>query len=117
MGVIVTEQYDLGCGLNVNSYYASINTNEIRVEKRVDEHREIQHDLETQTHSENITTTTRYTARAGFTMWVSKEARDAGKSPIGRTSIDISQETPITGNLYDVIYAKFKEGHPNSTDA
>ena len=117
MGVIVTEQYDLGCGLNINSYYASINTNDITMGKHVNEHLEHNYDPDTDTHTENITTTTQYTVDTGFTLWISKEARDTGKSPIGRSRVNINQETPITGNLYDVIYAKFKEIHPSSVDA
>jgi len=117
MGVIVTEQYDLGCGLNVNSYYASINTNEIRMERRDEERRDFQYNVETGESTETVTKTTTYELGAGLTLWVSKEARDTGKSSIGRTRVNISQETPITGNLYDVIYAKFKEAHPNSVNA
>ena len=116
MGVTVTEQYDLGCGLNINSYYASVNTNDIRMEKRIDERIEHNYDPETDTDTENITTTTRYIIDTKFTLWISKEARDTGKSPIGQSWVNISQETPITGNLYDVIYAKFKEIHPSSVD-
>jgi hypothetical protein len=117
MGVTVTEQYDLGCGLDVNSYYASINTNDIRMEKRVEEHRDHQYDPETETHTESVTTTTKYNLDAGFTFWVSQAARTSGKAPIGRTRIGVSQETPITENLYTVLYAKFKEVHPTAVDA
>jgi LEA14-like dessication related protein len=110
MGVTVTEQYDLGCGLDVNSYYASINMNDIRMVKR-EEHRNHQYD------PESVTTTTKYNLEAGFTFWVSQAARTSGKEPIGRTHISVSQETPITENLYTVLYAKFKELHPTAVDA
>jgi hypothetical protein len=116
MGVTVTEQYDLGCGLDVNSYYASINTNDIRMEKRVEEHRDHQYDPETGMQTESVTTITTYSLDAGFTFWVSQTAQTSGKAPIGHTRISVSQETPITENLYTVLYAKFKELHPTAVD-
>jgi hypothetical protein len=69
------------------------------------------------THTESVTTTTKYNLDAGFTFWVSQAARTSGKAPIGRTRIGVSQETPITENLYTVLYAKFKELHPTAVDA
>ena len=116
MGVNVTEELVLGSGVSVNSYYVSINTNEIRIRKDVRENREHVYDAETDTHTDSVTTTTKYTAEGGFTMWISKEAKESGKSSIGHKYVSIEQDTPITGNIYDVLYAELKTQLPNSTD-
>jgi|SRR6056300_59892 hypothetical protein len=117
MGVVVTEEYNLNSGLTLNSYYASINKNNITIEKCLDEYCERVYDPETDTTTENVIIKTRYTARTGFTLWISKEARDAGKSAISFINIDINRETPITENVYTVLYARFKELHPTAVDA
>ena len=101
MGVTVTEQYTLDSGLVVDSYYASLAHSEIRMQKP-----ELVYEQPD-----------RYTLHAGFTFWISKEARDSGKRAIGSEGISITQGTPIVGNTYDTLYGKFKEKHPNSVDA
>jgi len=101
MGVTVTEQYTLDSGLVVDSYYASLAHSEIRMQKP-----ELVYEQPD-----------RYTLDAGFTFWISKEARDSGKRAIGSEGISITQDTPIVGNTYDTLYGKFKEKHPNSVDA
>ena len=117
MGVNVIEELVLASGVSVNSYYMSINTNEIKVRKEVLENREPVYDAETCKYTDTVTTTTKYTAEGGFTMWISKEAKESGKSSIGHKYVGIEQDTPITGNIYDVLYAELKTRLPNSTDA
>ena len=99
MGVTVTEKYTLDSGLDVDSYYAAIANREIMMRKQ----EYMQPD--------------NYTLDARFTFWVSKEARDSGKLPIGGEGITITREDPIEENVYNVLYGKFKEKHPNSVDA
>jgi len=101
MGVTVTEKYTLDSGLDVDSYYASLAHSEIRMQKP-----ELMYEQPG-----------RYTLDAGFTFWISKEARDSGKRAIGSEGISITQGTPIAENVYGVLYGKFKEKHPNSVDA
>ena len=99
MGVTVTEKYTLDSGLDVDSYYASVAHREITMRKPEYEQPD------------------QYTLEARFTFWISKEARDLGKRPIGGEGITITQGTPIAENVYGVLYGKFKENHPNSVDA
>lgn len=98
MGVTVTEKYTLDSGLDVDSYYAAIANREIVMRKQ------------------EYTQPDNYTLDAGFTFWVSKEARDSGKRAIGSEGIRITREDPIAENVYNVLYEKFKEKHPNSVD-
>jgi len=108
MGVIVTEQTTLQTGVVLDSYYASINTNQIRVEK-----------IQTEEWGENAQIVARpikYLVDAKFTKWISKEAKEAGSKDIGYVKITDIKDDPIT-NAYDVLYAKFKEMHPTAVDA
>lgn len=100
----------------MSSYYASINTNELRIRKISTSNRVTTTDPETGVISETITPITTYTASVEFTVWVSKEARQAGKANIKSQRVTIQQET-LTGNIYELLYAKYKEDHPNSVDA
>lgn len=106
MGVIVTEDYTLLNGIVVESYYASINANEIRLVKR------------TQIYSPTLAPEPdTYELIAPFTLWISKEARETGKQSIGIEYVHVEQDTPFTDNVYDVLYSKFKNDHPNAVDA
>ena len=64
MGVIVTESIELGVGLSVDSYYISLDGNDIRIQR-------IQ-----QRHEEVLKST--FQIETSFTSWISKEAKDAG---------------------------------------
>lgn len=112
MGVIVTEEYTLGSGITINSYYASINTNDIRVTKDVREYP----NYDTETGEHTSTTTTKYRVEGTLTYWISLEAKEAGKSQIGMTRVSKESDTPITDNVYTMLYDKFKESHTNTTD-
>jgi hypothetical protein len=107
MGVTVSENIDLKNGLTVNSYYASINTNTVRTRKTMVEN----------TDSNVITTRTIFDATAELDVWVSKEARDANNEFIQHHYVKIEQETPFNGNLYELLYARYKEDHPTAVDA
>ena len=117
MGVIVTEEYNLPNGLSVSSYYASINENLLTIRKMRIPERVSTTDPTTGVVTETITPKTVYTATVPLTGWVSKEAREAHKASVLSHHATIEQETPITGNVYELLYAKYKEDHPNSVDA
>lgn len=92
MGVIINETITLSNGLNVTDPYASLFTNDIRIEKRV----------------EKVSTTTKYTLDGCFCMWVNKDMRNDNKGSIGHIPVRIESTTPFTGNVYDTLYNKLK---------
>jgi hypothetical protein len=104
MGVILNETITLSNGLTATNPYASIGENDIRVEKRVDKERN--HDPVTDV--ETVTTTTKYILHGRFTMWVSQALRANGSRDIGSLSINVESDTPLTGNVYDLLYNKLK---------
>jgi hypothetical protein len=57
-----------------------------------------------------------YAINAYFNIWVSKEMRDQGRAMIGGKGVTIESDTPITENVYDVLYDKLKEGLTNYTE-
>ena len=117
MGVTVTEDIELNNGLKVESYYASINTNELTIRKSSFPKITTTTDPETGAVTSTTTPSTVYSATSRLNVWVSKDARDANKQSIQDRHVRIQQETPITGNVYELLYAKYKEDHPNSVDA
>ena len=118
MGVTVTENIDLNNGMSVESYYASINTNKIRYDKTFIPKTTTATDPDTGTVTNVTTPITVFYVSATLNVWVSKEARDANKQSIKSDNVSISQEeTPFNGNLYELLYAKYKEDHPTAVDA
>ena len=104
MGVTLNETITLSSGLTATNPYASVGENDIRVEKRVREERN--HDPETDV--ETVTTTTKYILEGRFTMWVSQALRASGSRDIGGFGVSVESETPLTGNVYDLLYNKLK---------
>jgi hypothetical protein len=104
MGVILNETITLSNGLTVTNPYASVGENHIRVEKQVNEER----NLDYETDVETVTTTTKYILEGRFTMWVSQVLRASGSRDIGGFGVTIESETPLTGNVYDLLYNKLK---------
>ena len=89
MGVIINETITLTNGLTVTNPYASVGVNDIRIEKRVDNNPQ-------------------YTIEGRFTMWVSQALRASGSGDIGCILVRIGSNTPATGNIYELLYNKFK---------
>ena len=102
MGVILNETITLSNGLTVTNPYASLATNDIRMEKRVEEVRDFVGE------TEKVSTTTKYTLECHFTMWLNKEMRDSNMRNIGGIHVSIESTTPFTGNVYDTLYNKLK---------
>ena len=94
MGVTINETITLSNGLTVTNPYASLATNGIRMEKRVE--------------NMMVSTTTKYILEGHFTMWLNKEMRDSNKGNIGGIHVSIESTTPFTGNVYDTLYNKLK---------
>jgi putative lipoic acid-binding regulatory protein len=102
MGVTINETITLSNGLTVTNPYASLATNDIRMEKRVEEVRDFVGE------TEKVSTTTKYILDGHFTMWLNKEMRDSNKGNIGGIHVSIESTTPFTGNVYDALYNKLK---------
>lgn len=105
MGVIVTEDVTLDTGLTINKYYASLSTNEARVQKRVEQHR-------TYDANNNVTESTRteYVIEGLFHLWVSKEAKEAGSKPFANKNVRVIQSSAPSASVYEILYTKLKEG-------
>lgn len=95
MGLNVTEEIVLRNGLTVNSFYAAIANNTIKIEKISDI----------------------YFLSARISFWVSKEARDSSKESIGSREITVDSETSPSDNVYEILYTRLKSFYPNSVDA
>ena len=104
MGVTLNETITLSSGLTATNPYASVGENDIRVEKRVREER----NRDPGTDVETVTTTTKYILEGRFTMWVSQALRASGSRDIGSFGVSVESETPLTGNVYDLLYNKLK---------
>lgn len=50
-----------------------------------------------------------YTLSASFGVWVSKEAKDAGRRQVSFRNVEVMSETPFTANLYDLLYDEVKK--------
>jgi hypothetical protein len=113
MGLAVSEQLELGVGLTVNSYYISLNENDIRIQrtqKRVFVHTE-------EGGPQEVLKAPKFHVEANFTSWISKAAKDAGNTSIGSKHITLELDAAPTGNIYEIVYNKLKEGLTNYVDA
>jgi hypothetical protein len=113
MGLTVSEQLELGVGLTVNSYYISLNENDIRIQRT--QERDFVY-TEEGGHQE-VLKDPKFRVEAGFTSWISKAAKDAGNTSIGRKHITLELDAAPTGNIYEIVYNKLKEGLTNYVDA
>jgi hypothetical protein len=113
MGLTVTEKVELGVGLTVDSYYISLNENDIRVQRRQERERVY---TEEGGHQE-VLKAPKFLVDAGFTSWISKAAKDAGNGSIGRKGVSLELDAAPTGNIYELVYNKLKEGLTNYVDA
>jgi len=104
MGVTLNETITLSNGLTATNPYASVGENDIRVEKRVRE----EWNYDPETGVETDTTTIKYVLGGRFTMWVSQALRASGARDIGSFSVSVESETPLTGNVYELLYNKLK---------
>jgi len=108
MGITVNESYTLDNGLIINSYYARLDNNSLDIHKNVVRNvlrynNDTPPQLEEYDKAEHIIS-------AGFNIYVSKETclKD-NLTTIGRKNIILKYDEAPTGNVYDLIYTKFKE--------
>jgi|SRR5210317_737372 hypothetical protein len=113
MGVIVTESIELGVGLSVDSYYISLDGNDIRIQRIQQRHEHVY--SEDGSHEEVLKST--FQIETSFTSWISKEAKDAGNRSIGRRRISVDLDAAPTGNIYELLYNQLKKGLTNYVDA
>jgi hypothetical protein len=94
MGVTLNETITLSNGLTATNPYASLATNSIEMEKRVDEVR----NYDSETKVETVTTTTKYNLRGRFTMWVNIAMRKGNKG-ISVVFTSVSNPIPLSQGM------------------
>ena len=106
MGITVNESYTTPSGFDVPSYYMSLGESRI----------EMSRPFPMPVGIDQEPPAKKYCISATFNIWVSKAARDQRRSMIGGKNIYIESETPITENVYEILYNKLKEGLTNYTE-
>jgi len=109
MGITVNEPYTLNNGLIVNSYYVRLDNNSLNIHKNV-ERNVLRYNNDTPPQLEEYDKA-EHIISAVFNIYVSKETclRDR-LTTIGSELITLSYDEAPTGNIYDLIYTKLKEG-------
>jgi hypothetical protein len=110
MGVTVNEPYMTHAGFEVPSHYISLGDSQIQVFRPPVMPTPIQEGEEAPPPAQ------KYAIETHFNIWVSKTARDESRSKIGLKRVQIISETPITENVYTVLYNKLKEDLTNYTE-
>ena len=113
MGLTVTETIELGVGLSVDSYYISLNDNDIRIQRRQGR----RHVYTGDGGHQEVLDEPKFLVEASFTSWISKAAKDARNGSIGRRSVSLVLDAAPTENIYELVYNKLKEGLTNYEDA
>lgn len=108
MGITVNETYTLKNGMSVNSYYACLDNNSLDILKNV-ERNVLRYNNDTPPQLEEYHKA-EYIITSIFNIYVSKESYLNEKSSIETKPIVLKYDEAPTGNIYDLIYAKFKEG-------
>ena len=108
MGITVNEPYYLKNGLSVNSYYACLDNDSLKIHKNV-ERDVLRYNNDTPPQLEEYHKA-EYIITSIFNIYVSKESYLNEKSSIETKPIVLKYDEAPTGNIYDLIYAKFKEG-------
>ena len=108
MGITVNEPYYLNNDMSVNSYYACLDNNSLKILKNV-ERNVLRYNNDTPPQLEEYHKA-EYIITSIFNIYVSKESYLNEKSSIETKPIVLKYDEAPTGNIYDLIYAKFKEG-------
>ena len=114
MGITVNETYTLKNGMSVNSYYACLDNDSLKIHKNV-ERDVLRYNNDTPPQLEEYDKN-EYMINANFIIYVSKEAYLNKKSSLETKTIFLKYDKAPTGNIYALIYAKFKEGLKNFQD-
>ena len=113
MGLTVTEQLELGVGITIESYYISLNENEISIKRK----QEREYVRTEDGGDQEVLHAPKFHVEADFTIWVSKAAKDVANSYSERKRITLELDTAPTDNIYELLYTKLKEGLTNYVDA
>ena len=108
MGITVNEPYYLNNDMSVNSYYARLANKSLNIYKIV-ERKVLRYNNDTPPQLEEYYKA-EYDVSANFNIYVSKESYLNKKACIETKPIMLKYDEAPTGNIYDLIYAKFKEG-------
>lgn len=103
MGITVNEPFMTPAGFEVPSHYISLGDSQIQI---------VRPPVMPTPRQEQVPPQ-KYAIETHFNIWVSKTARDEGRSKIGIKRVQIISETPITENVYTLLYNKLKEGLTN----
>ena len=110
MGVTVDRNFDFrDYGMTVKATWASTGLNTPTISKR--QVGTVSATLENP-EPENIGEPIyRYTLSCRFNYWLDEQARKDGKASLGSWNTLIEYDEVPTGNLYELLYAKFKLSH------
>ena len=99
MGITVNQSFMTPAGFEIPSHYISLGNTHIVMVRPPPMPRPIDQPPEEQ----------KYAIEVYFNIWVSKTARDQGRASVGMRRVHIVRDTPITDNVYTVLYEKLKE--------
>ena len=109
MGITVNRNFDLNnYGMTVKATWASTGTNSPTISKRQVGTAPVPEGPPESTAGEPIY---KYTLSCRFDYWLDEQARKDGKASLGSRTTSIEYDEVPTGNLYELLYAKFKLSH------
>jgi hypothetical protein len=106
MGITVNTPYMTNAGFEIPSYYISLGDSQINIVRP----------LVLFTPTDQPQPAQKYSIEASFNIWVSKQTREENRGKIGGQHVRVISDTPITENVYDVLYNKLKEGLTDYTE-
>jgi hypothetical protein len=106
MGITVNEAYMTPAGFEVPSYYISLGDAQIQIVRPM---------VMPTPHGQEPPPQ-KYAVETHFNIWVSKTTREEGRGKIGSKRVQIIRDTPITDNIYTLLYDKLKEDLTNYTE-
>jgi hypothetical protein len=112
MGVILNRTITLHNGLIVENPYASIGNNRVTLEK-VTKQKSTYDPVKGKGENKEVT---EYVIKGLFDIWVNHSMRTTNMKCIDSIVIEVTSETPPTGNIYELLYTKLKS-ESSCTDA
>ena len=109
MGITVDRNFDFkDYGTTLKATWASTGTNPPTISKKQVGTSEVPEGSPEGTVGDPIY---KYTLSCTFNYWLDEQARKDGKSSLGSWTTSIEYDEVPTGNLYELLYAKFKLSH------
>jgi len=115
MGITVNESLTLESGIVIDSYFASL-TSRIEVMKEVTNKFEQIPGRDPLPHNVHLVERRKYKYVGAFNQYLSKEAKNSGKRPVGSETLVIESDEALTGDIYKLFYDEFKSKHPSYLD-